>query len=381
MASLHRQNGRPYWYFAYTDQSGKRHFKSSKTSDKKEARRVADACQRAVDLTKVGTLTEDRARKVIENAVSEILETSGIAMQRFSVEDYLNSWLKEKEVETELSTSSLYARMVKQFIAFLGLKAKQNLTTLRSDDVQAFRDHLLSTKRSATTVNMHLSILRIALDKAIKRNLIDRNAAKHVETVSRADRLRRRAFTLDELRKIIEVANDDWRTMIYVGLYTGLRLGDIATLTWTNVDLLRKEITVHTRKTRRTVILPIAKPLLGRLELIPVGDDPKAALFSAACSVPTHYLSNQFRSIMASAGLVPAQKDTLGKKTRHQSDITFHSLRHTATSLLKNAGVSDVVARDLIGHDSAAVSASYTHIDTDTKRAAVDLMPDVLAEG
>ena len=379
MASLHRQNGRPYWYCAYTDQKGERHFKSTKSSDKKEAKRVCDAFQRAVDLTKAGTLTEDRARKVIENAVSEILEASGLAMQRFSIEDYLTSWLKEKEIETEATTSSLYARLVRQFIAFLGSRAKQNLTALRSDDVQAFRDHLLSTKRSASTVNMHLSILRIALDKAIKRNLIDRNPAKHVETVSRADRLRRRAFTLDELKKIIDIANDDWRTMIYVGLYTGLRLGDIATLTWASVDLQRKEITVHTRKTRRTVILPIAKPLLSQLESLPVGDDPKAPLFADACDVPTHYLSNQFRSIMASAGLVPSQKETLGKKTRHQSDITFHSLRHTATSLLKNAGVSDVIARDIIGHESAAISASYTHIDSETKRAALDKLPDVNA--
>ena len=44
---------------------------------------------------------------------------------------------------------------------------------------------------------------------------------------------------------------------------------------------------------------------------------------------------------------------------------------------IKNAGVSDVVARDIIGHDSAAVSRVYTHIDTETKRKAVDMMPDI----
>ena len=64
---------------------------------------------------------------------------------------------------------------------------------------------------------------------------------------------------------------------------------------------------------------------------------------------------------------------------RTTSELSFHCLRHTATSLLKNAGVSDAVARDIIGHDSAAVSAHYTHIDTATKRGAVDSMPDVLA--
>jgi integrase len=62
------------------------------------------------------------------------------------------------------------------------------------------------------------------------------------------------------------------------------------------------------------------------------------------------------------------------------SDVSFHSLRHTSTSLLKNAGVSDVVARDIIGHESEAISRSYTHIETETKRKAVDSMPDVTAK-
>jgi integrase len=63
---------------------------------------------------------------------------------------------------------------------------------------------------------------------------------------------------------------------------------------------------------------------------------------------------------------------------RQQSALTFHSLRHTAVSLLKNAGVSDVVARDIIGHESEAVSRQYTHIESDTRRKALDKMPDIL---
>jgi integrase len=68
-----------------------------------------------------------------------------------------------------------------------------------------------------------------------------------------------------------------------------------------------------------------------------------------------------------------------GRATRRrQSPLTFHSLRHTAVSLLKNAGVSDVIARDIIGHESEAVSRQYTHIDSETKRTALDKLPDIL---
>ncbi len=207
-----------------------------------------------------------------------------------------------------------------------------------------------------------------------------------MDNVDTSDRHQRRAFTLPELKKLLAVASDEWRTAILLGIYTGLRLGDVQALTWTNLDLQAKELTIRTQKTGRVQILPLAAPLLRHIETLPAGDDPKAALCPAFEGKPVHWLSNQFYELLASAGLVQSRGDhqkkagKQGRSARRQmSDLSFHSLRHTATSLLKNAGVSDVVARDLIGHESEAISRSYTHIDAETKRAAVEKLPDVTA--
>ena len=84
------------------------------------------------------------------------------------------------------------------------------------------------------------------------------------------------------------------------------------------------------------------------------------------------------------AGMVPAKRhraseNSAGRNGRRQhSQISFHSLRHTATSLMKNAGVSSAIVQDIIGHESAAISASYTHIEEAAKRTALSAMPDVL---
>lgn len=170
------------------------------------------------------------------------------------------------------------------------------------------------------------------------------------------------------------------------GLYTGLRLGDVQSLTWTNLDLERQELTYTTQKTRRVQILPLGKQLLRHIETLPAGDDTRAPLCPTLQGRTVSWLSNQFFEIMATAGLVKSRGDhqkeegKAGRSTRRQmSPISFHALRHTATSLVKNAGVCDVVARDIIGHESEAVSRNYTHIETNTKRAAVDKMPDVTA--
>jgi len=126
--------------------------------------------------------------------------------------------------------------------------------------------------------------------------------------------------------------------------------------------------------------------LLRHLEALPTGDNPEQALFPRAFErYAKNYfngdLSKQFYQILVSAGLAKARafKETgKGHRVRRQQhELSFHCLRHTATSLLKNAGVSDVIARDISGHDSPAVSAQYTHIDAETKRNALNEMPDV----
>jgi integrase len=178
--------------------------------------------------------------------------------------------------------------------------------------------------------------------------------------------------------------------MILCGLYTGQRLKDLAGLTWASVDLVAKEINFATSKTGRRQHLPIAKPLLAYLEALPSSDDPKAPIFPdlhkhAVKAGGSAVLSQQFHDLLAGAGLVTerdASKKSTGKgrsAARAKTEISFHSLRHSATSLLKKAGVSESVAMDLIGHDSAAMSANYTHTDDDARRAAVAKLPDITA--
>jgi len=95
-------------------------------------------------------------------------------------------------------------------------------------------------------------------------------------------------------------------------------------------------------------------------------------------------LSRQFYEILATAGLAKAKSHKVvkgkgkGRDTRRTTGgLSFHCLRHTATSLLKNAGVSDAVAMEIIGHDTEAISRVYTHIEKGALRKAMNAMPDI----
>jgi integrase len=180
-------------------------------------------------------------------------------------------------------------------------------------------------------------------------------------------------------------SNDtEWRGLVLFGLYLGQRLGDLAKLTWRAVDLDTGEVAFSTRKTGRRVVLPLVQPLADYLASLAVNDRPNAFIFRGAASAKrTASLSNQFRDILVAAALLeprPRGDKSTGKgrdQARTPSEISFHSLRHSAVTMLKAAGVSDFMAREIVGHESAPVSRQYTHLTTEDKRAAMRRLPDV----
>jgi integrase len=84
----------------------------------------------------------------------------------------------------------------------------------------------------------------------------------------------KRPFTLTELRTVLNLASDEWRSMVLFGLYSGQRLGDIATLKWNNIDLVHREQRLLTRKTGKAMTLPLAEPLRKHIALISQPGDP-----------------------------------------------------------------------------------------------------------
>jgi integrase len=168
--------------------------------------------------------------------------------------------------------------------------------------------------------------------------------------------------------------------MILTAFYTGLRLRDCANLTWRNVQLHTGIINIKTEKTERQQDLPIAEPLARHLSGM-AGDDPDAALCPTLAGKPASRLSAQFYLVMVKAGIVEKRNyDGTGKgrdTRRETGSVSFHSLRHNCTSALKSSGASDSIAMDIVGHETASVSRSYTKIDESAKRAAINKLPDI----
>jgi integrase len=330
-------------------------------------------------------VTARQTQKVIAGLYREI---TGRHLQFPTVREYFDSWVARKKPETAPSSYRLYHDKARRFVNWLGPRADQQIALITRDDILAFRAAELE-RVAPRSVNHSIKFLRMVFKTAKEDGKYqDENPASGVKVAKLGEASRRRGFTIPEIKRILKVANDEWRSLIFFGLYTGQRLGDLARLTWQNVDLERDEIRFVSRKTGRTMIIPIAPPLREQIEKLPAGDDPQQPLYPRAfASVKTsggvNTLSRQFRELLADAGLATPKAHRTTENApgrdgpRELSQISFHSLRHTATSLMKNAGINASVVMDIIGHESEAISAHYTHVDEDTKRRAIAKLPRI----
>ena len=172
MASIHKQPRRPFWYCAFSifspdTRTAKRVFRSTKTSDKRQALEICRAWHRAALKARNGKLSVDAAREVIAQGVSDVFTAANVeSLPSASIKTWCETWLQAKAIEAEQSTHARYARIVERFIDCIGAKANRDLSTLQASDIARFRDRE-AKELSRATANLSVKVLRVCFGEAL----------------------------------------------------------------------------------------------------------------------------------------------------------------------------------------------------------------------
>jgi integrase len=341
MASIKRRRGSEIWTCWFRDENGRQHCRSTETVERKLAQKIADQFEAAAQ--------KKRTMRAFSRVMAEMHElVSGAGPSSVSVAEFVNEWLQCKKAETAKGTSTFYATGTQRFIAFLGERANEPLSQITKRDLISYRN-ALAADLAPRTVNHHLVLVKMLFKSAKRDEHIQDDPSQFVEAVRRShSETNRRAFTLAEISAVLNVAEPEWRSLVLFGLYTGQRLGDIAAFTWNNVDPQLGQLRFVTAKTGRTMVLPLAPALAKHVLGMAVSDNPEDPLHPRAYAILKAQgrcgsLSNQFGDLLAQAGLRETRshhKTKDGRSARRQSSgLSFHSLRHSATSFLHAAGI------------------------------------------
>jgi integrase len=377
MASVWRHPNSKFFTACFRTPDGRQRRVTTKETNRRRALKIAEVFEAAARERR----TLMHTRRVIERLHEEI---SHRKIEQESLRSFGKKWLDAKRLEIAPRTLAFYSATIAKLFSFLGETADLSLSEVTKRDLIAFRN-ATAARTTARTTNHYLKVVRMLFLSARRDGILTENPAEFIEGVrERHDSQIRRAFTIDELRAVLAICEPEWKLMVLFGLYTGQRLGDIASLVWSNIDLERAELRLKTRKTGKQLFIPLALPLVEHLGSLPWSDNPRQPLHPRAFATlqkhgRTATLSNQFAKLLAEAGLRPHKEHkSTGKGrdvAREQIPLSFHSLRRTATTMLHEAGIPAAVCQALIGHDSETIHDLYVTVGRDALTRAAAALP------
>lgn len=352
------------------------------------------------------------ARKLAEALRDRERGLSLITDERLTVAAYLASWLERMAPpRVRPSTHRGYVTALAHVTAAYGELRLTRLTAAHLADLYASLQRPPAppdssqpdkgVKRSgralsATTVHLTHVVLRKALADAVKLDLLASNVTDRVD----APRPRRppvEPLSPDEARRFLEAARGERLEALYtLAITSGMRLGELLALTWRAVDLEAGSLQVigtlqrgankaweiappKTSHSRRQIALtPLAVDALRahrarqRAERLALGDVwvDRDLVF---CDELGGFLNGTvieryaYQRVLTRAGLP------------HK---TFHSLRHTAATLLLGQRVHPKVVSEMLGHATIGITLDlYSHALPDMQREAAGALESVFRRG
>lgn len=325
---------------------GKRFQESTGASSKTVAKEYEKRRRAELERAAAGLPTEQKANRI--KTVAEV------------VKPYLDGYELNHRAKSVLFAKGRLEHVVRLLGSVL-------LSDLTEDRVKAYIRQRQGEKVSGRTINMELGELSRAMGHPW--SLLWPKVRKLEERKDVG-----RALRPDEQKKLLDGLNDrrtpHLATLVPMLLLTGMRAGEALAMTWGQVDLISKSLTVGRAKTSN-----------GTGRMIPMNDELAVILANHRAWFTEHFGEPQREQ-----HLFPWGKPVPSDPARHATDITWgwdqlrkdtgircrlHDLRHTFATRLAENGVSESTMLALMGHMSRAMLERYSHIRMAAKRDAV----------
>ncbi len=341
------------WHFG-----NKRYAVSTKETTEREARK---RLKEIVESFK-GKHNPEAVEQSVLKSVQRRLRGNLPISEAFAVYEQDNS--RERIAE---STMRVYRLRFARFARWAEKQGIDAVSAVTEQIAQRFMSHDAGTT-TGKTYNDILSGLSATWKTFVEQGYAGHNPWLGIKRKDKAT-IRKEELTRDQLDALFDATAGDgeMRELIRIGLLTGLRLKDAATLRWSSVDLAGGFIRTIPEKTKRhhiKVTIPILPQLAGPLRSMRE-EDPDgefvlpeiARLYNESAG---KYVCNRLKTVFKHAGIITSAE--VEDRSRKTSRFGYHSLRHTFLSALARANVPAGIVQEIAGHTNLRQTSHYTHI-------------------
>lgn len=381
MASLRKFPNSKNYYACFTLPGGRRRQVSTGTDDKALAMEYALKMERAAKGAKrAGSFGERQARKMLREIAIAVGDS---VLESTSYKEFMKVHLSQYRAEG-VRTAKRRAQVLQLFGESLGKDADEPIEYLTSADVRKWMNQNLERGISPNSANMMLSYVAQLIKEAVSENLILRDITQGCRIKgAKKQATRRKAFSRGQFERLKAVTDGEWKTLIMIAALTGQRLGDCRKLKWKQVDFQKGVIAFRREKNKDEFYVPIMPQLAHRLQEIFRAAPEEYVMRDLATRPATGRISisDVFRNeILPKIGI--SQKYG-GKKGdgRTVAAYSFHSLRHSCSTWLADAGIPEEARMLFIGHEDSSVNRSYTHATGEQAKRTLAAFSAVFEEG
>jgi integrase len=231
----------------------------------------------------------------------------------------------------------------------------------RKNTVRISKVKKIETQPANATINRELALLKHLFNLAIKWDYADSNPVKQVRFLR--EEMKERILSQGEIQRLLKSANEGLRPIIITALTTGMRLGEILSLRWIQVNFEAGFIQVEHSKN-------------GKIRKIPINSLLKKTLKNVKRDGGEYVFMRKGRPRISIRTAWHAALRRAGIK-----DCRFHDLRHNFASYSLLYGADLVSLRDILGHVDIKMTSRYAHSSELLKRKAVEPLSEAFEVG
>ncbi len=284
-------------------------------------------------------------------------------------EKYVNEWLIPRNKGYKNDESFFYS----------------NLQSVHSIDINKIDVYLLDSLiaelfgkgRANQSIRYLIGIIQRVINKMDDWGLYHGTKPFSKITLPKVNNRRMRFLTPEEAHVLLDELKQHSLAVYLqalISLHCGLRFGEIAELKISDIDFYSKNIYVRDPKNSKSRHQIMTPTLQAELETFIALTKPLSYLFPNPNGGKVTSVSRTFERTVKKLGLNEENGIPI---TDARQKVVFHTLRHTYASWLALSGQGQAMIAELMGHSSIEMSARYTHLFPDARKATATAIDNI----
>lgn len=352
-------------------------------------------------------------KQVKEKLKSVMAEKENVVEPNQAETLILRNWMAEwlisyKKEIVKITTYQGYWRVFRDHIEHSEI-SDVPLSELSTNMLQKYYNRLRAEGRSDQKGGLSPRMVRYvyvlvngALEQAVKNDHLFKNVNKYVVLPSKEQK-EITPMSEQEVKLFLEACeNERLRALYYLELFSGLRKGEISGLKWSDIDWIKRQLTVfrtlepvvnnaqETDQPRKAELVLVTPKTKKSKRIIPLNDIVMIELEEHKKRQERE--KELYADIYIDQDLIFCREDGYFLHPRYLTDnfhrilkaaalpkYRFHDLRHTVASLLINSNENPKIIQELLGHSSISTTMDiYGHLEEKSKRGSVERLVEIL---